>query len=76
VVALGEVVAADDIEDRRVRLKARRVEVDAAGDVRDARKAARRVFERHAPHESVHLVAEAQQVLGQVAAVLASDARD
>jgi hypothetical protein len=58
VVALFEVVAREDVEDRGVGFEARRVERDAIKDVRDAREAARRVFERDAADESVNLVAE------------------
>lgn len=52
------------------------MERDALKEVRDAREAARRVFERDAPDESVNLVAEREQVLGQIAAVLSRDAGD
>jgi hypothetical protein len=58
VVALVEVVAREDVEDRGVGLEARRVERDAVEQMADAREAARGVFERDAPDEAVNLVAE------------------
>jgi hypothetical protein len=76
VVALVELLAAEDVEDGGVRFQARRVHVDAVEQVLDAREAAPGVFERDAADEGVNLVAEVQKVFGEVAPVLAGDACD
>src|SRR5204862_5310034 len=76
MVALIELVAADDVEDRSVGFEARGMERDVLQQMSDAREAALRVFQGDAAHETMHLVACGEQQLGQVAAVLPGDAGD
>jgi hypothetical protein len=44
--------------------------------MRDTPKSSLRVFDPHAAHQAMNLIAETQQMLGQIAAVLARDAGD
>jgi hypothetical protein len=76
VVTLIKFILAANVEDRRIAFEARRVERKPVEDVLDPSEAARRVFQRHAPYNSVHLVTEGQQMFGQVTAILTCDACD
>jgi hypothetical protein len=76
VITLVELVLAEDAEERGVGLKTPGVDGDAPQQVRDAGETTRRVFERDAADDAMHLVAFVEQVLGQVRAVLPRDARD
>src|ERR1700694_4762118 len=71
VIALVELVLTDDMEDAGVALEARRMKHPVVQKMFDASQAKIRRFERDVPDESVHLVPEAEEMFGQVAAVLA-----
>src|SRR5262245_22911646 len=73
VIALSELVTANDVEYAWVALKASGVKMYSVEEMGNASKATLRIFERYPPHKAVDLIAQRQQVLGQVAAVLAGD---
>ena len=76
VITLVELDLADDVEDRRITLETRGVELQAIEQMRDAVETPLGIFERYAPHKAVHLVTALEQKLGEVAAILARDACD
>ena len=74
VVTLVELMTTDDVEDAGITFEARGMKLNAIKQVGNAREAALRIFQRHPPDETVHLVTQCEQVLGQVAPVLTGDA--
>ncbi len=76
VVAFVEVVAADDLVDGGVAFEGGGVQGDLVDDVGDASEAADGVFDGDATDEAVDFVAEGEEVLGEVGAVLSGDAGD
>ena len=76
VVAFVERHLREHLVDRSVVLERRGVDVDVVQDVPDATKTLISVFERDRPDDSVHLVAEAQQMLREVASVLTGNTGD
>ena len=76
VITLLEIVLAEDVEDARVTLEIRRMQRYAVQQVTDATEPRLGRLERHAPHESMDLISQSQQILGQITSILPGDPRD
>src|SRR5215468_4208165 len=74
VITLGELMAADDAEYTGVVLETSGMKMNLIQQVQDASKTPLGVFERDPPHDAVDLVAQRQQVVRQIAAILPGDA--
>jgi hypothetical protein len=63
MVALVELMTTDDVEDAGIAFEAGCVKLNTVKQVGYAREATLRVLQRHPPDETVHLIAEREQVL-------------
>jgi len=70
VIALIKFMAADDAEDAWITFQTRGVQLDLIQQMRDSGEPVLGIFEGHPSYDSMHFVAERQQVLCEVAAVL------
>src|SRR5207302_11348789 len=71
VVALVELMTSENVKDARIAFQAGGVQGYLVQQILDAIESASRIFERHAPHQPMHFIAEREQKFGQVTAVLA-----
>jgi hypothetical protein len=76
VVTLVEIVLAQNVENAGITFETRWVECYAIEQVGDATETSVGRFEGDAADESVHFVAEAQQVVSEITPVLAGDTRN
>ncbi len=76
VIAFIKRVLAEDVKDARIAFNTRWMKLKTAEQVRDATKSSLWVFDPDAAHQTMNLVTEAQKMFGQIASVLARDARD
>src|SRR3954466_48455 len=76
VVTLVELVTTDYIEDAGIALQTGAVKLNPVEQVRDPREPAFGVFQRTAAHDAVNFVIKREQVLREIAAVLAGDTCD
>src|SRR5438067_1350115 len=63
----------DDVEDARITLQARGVQLQPIGEILNARESSRRIFERNSSDQAVHFIAQAEKMFRQIAAVLAGN---
>src|SRR5438067_8680517 len=73
VVTLIKFVLTDDVEDARITLQARGVQLQPIGEILNARESSRRIFERNSSDQAVHFIAQAEKMFRQIAAVLAGN---
>ncbi len=76
VIAFIKHVTTEDVKDARIAFNTRRMKLKPIKQMRDATKPSLRIFHPDAAHQAVNLVAEIQKMFGQIASVLARDARD
>ena len=76
VVALVEIVAAEDVKNAGVAFEAARMQRDSILEMSNPPQTLFGLFERYSSDDSVNLVAQMKQVFGQIAAVLAGYAGD
>src|SRR5687768_12170874 len=76
MITFIELIAARYAEQARVTLETARVQLQLIQEVMDTCEPTLRVLERDAAHDAVHLVAEPEQVLREITAVLPGDTGD
>ena len=76
VVALVEIVLAEDLENAGVALQSPRMQRELRDQMRDARQPMAGVLQSDSPHQPVNLVPPLQQQLGEVASVLTGNPGD
>src|SRR5882762_8044493 len=74
VVTLVKSILAENVEDRRIAFEACRMQSKTVEQMFDPAEATRRVFQRHASYNSVHLITKSKKMLRQIAAILSGDA--
>jgi len=73
VLTLVESVLAKNVKDGRVAFETCGMKSKSFEQVLEPRKASRRVFKGDSPNQTMHLVAQGEQVFGEIAAVLSGD---
>src|SRR5687768_5078720 len=73
VIALIELMPADDVEDAGIALQAGRVQDQPVEQMGDAAESTLRILQRYAPDDSMHFISAIQQILGEIAAILPGD---
>ena len=73
VIALIKFVLADNVEDARITLQARGVQLQPIGEILNARESSRRIFERDSSDQAVNFIAQVEKMFRQIAAILAGD---
>src|SRR5216683_4445928 len=76
VIAFVKLVLAEDMKNAGIAFNTRRMKLKTIKQMRDAAKSSLRVFDPDAAHQAMNLVAETQQMFGQIASVLTRDAGD
>src|SRR2546423_10760018 len=76
MVTLVELVPAENVKDGGIALKRRRVQRQLVEQMRNSGEAPGRIFEGDPAHQTMHFVAQAKQIFGEVASVLAGNAGD
>src|SRR5262245_27036717 len=70
MVALVELVAADDLKNAGIAIQIGRMERDAIHNMTNSSEAAFRFFQRDSAHQAMNLIARVQQVLRQITSIL------
>src|ERR1051326_672444 len=70
VITLLKIVLAEDVKDTRVTLEIRRMQGHAIQQVTDATESRFRRLEGHPPHQPMDLIAQVQQIFGQITPIL------
>ena len=76
MVTFVEIISTENIKNASVALEICCVQRQAVKDAFEACKASFRIFKRDTADDAVNFVAEIEQMLGQIAAILACDPRN
>src|SRR5438067_1067833 len=73
MVTLVKFVLTDDVEDARITLQARGVQVQQICKILNSRESSRRICERDSSDQAVNFIAKVEKMFRQIAAILAGD---
>jgi hypothetical protein len=76
MITFIELIPAEDLEDARVALKARRMQMYLLAQVKNPAEPLAWLFKRDAPDKTVDLITQRYKILSQMASILTGDSSD